>query len=212
MAIQVNGTTVIDNSRQLTNIASVDATTASALGTAGVGGKTTLITDSTFGTVSSVSVDFTGGHDYYRIHLKDCTHSGGASQSGFRARLKNSSGTVSGGAEYLSYRTSIGSAPYNDDFDTYFSFAGRTVEGSVKQSLMIDVINPYQSGQSTVYQGIYQSGMGNSAGFINNWVITGQLYTSSFSSSQHNGMVFYMNLSTSQNFTGGRITMWGIDV
>ena len=38
MAIQVNGTTVIDNSRQLTNISGVDATTVAALGTAGVGG------------------------------------------------------------------------------------------------------------------------------------------------------------------------------
>lgn len=38
MAIQVSGTTVIDNSRQLTNIASVDATTVAALGAAGVGG------------------------------------------------------------------------------------------------------------------------------------------------------------------------------
>lgn len=38
MAIQVNGTTVINNSRQLTNIASVDAATVTALGNAGVGG------------------------------------------------------------------------------------------------------------------------------------------------------------------------------
>jgi len=38
MAIQVNGTTVIDNSRQLTNIASIDSTTASAFTAAGVGG------------------------------------------------------------------------------------------------------------------------------------------------------------------------------
>lgn len=38
MAIQVNGTTVIDNSRALTNISSVDATTVAALGAAGVGG------------------------------------------------------------------------------------------------------------------------------------------------------------------------------
>ena len=39
MAIQVNGTTVIDNSRNLTNIASVDAATVAALGAAGVGGS-----------------------------------------------------------------------------------------------------------------------------------------------------------------------------
>ena len=38
MAIKVSGTTVIDDSRQLSNIASVDATTVAALGTAGVGG------------------------------------------------------------------------------------------------------------------------------------------------------------------------------
>ena len=38
MAIKVGGTTVIDDSRALTNIASVDATTVAALGTAGVGG------------------------------------------------------------------------------------------------------------------------------------------------------------------------------
>jgi len=38
MAIQVNGTTVIDNSRNLTNIASVDAATVAALNAAGVGG------------------------------------------------------------------------------------------------------------------------------------------------------------------------------
>jgi hypothetical protein len=39
MAIQVNGTQVIGNSRELTNIASVDATTVAAFGAAGVGGS-----------------------------------------------------------------------------------------------------------------------------------------------------------------------------
>ena len=42
MAIQVNGTQVIGNSRELTNIASVDATTAAAIGAAGVGGGGTI--------------------------------------------------------------------------------------------------------------------------------------------------------------------------
>ena len=48
MAIQVNGTTVIDNSRNLTNIASVDATTVSALGAAGVGGSASWNTEGTY--------------------------------------------------------------------------------------------------------------------------------------------------------------------
>ena len=38
MAIKVGGTTVVDDSRALTNITSVDATTVAALGTAGIGG------------------------------------------------------------------------------------------------------------------------------------------------------------------------------
>jgi hypothetical protein len=37
MAIKVGGTTVVDDSRQLTNIASVDATTVTALSNAGAG-------------------------------------------------------------------------------------------------------------------------------------------------------------------------------
>jgi hypothetical protein len=41
MAIQVNGTQVIGNSRELTNIASVDATTAASITAAGVGGGAT---------------------------------------------------------------------------------------------------------------------------------------------------------------------------
>ena len=42
MAIQVNGTQVIGNSRELTNIASVDATTAASITAAGVGGGGTV--------------------------------------------------------------------------------------------------------------------------------------------------------------------------
>lgn len=42
MALKVGGTEVITNARQLSNIASVDATTVAALGTAGVGGANTF--------------------------------------------------------------------------------------------------------------------------------------------------------------------------
>lgn len=45
MAIQVNGTQVIGNSRELTNIASVDATSAAAMSAAGVGGSNVLASD-----------------------------------------------------------------------------------------------------------------------------------------------------------------------
>jgi hypothetical protein len=45
MAIQVNGTEVISNSRALNNIASVDATTVAAMTAAGVGGSNIMFTD-----------------------------------------------------------------------------------------------------------------------------------------------------------------------
>jgi hypothetical protein len=51
MAIKVNGTTVIDDSRALQNVASVDATTVAALSAAGVGGGsdwTTLSNTATY--------------------------------------------------------------------------------------------------------------------------------------------------------------------
>lgn len=55
MAIKVGGTTVVDDSRQLTNIASVDATTVAALGAAGVGGGGSLEFTAT-GTISAGNV------------------------------------------------------------------------------------------------------------------------------------------------------------
>lgn len=63
MAIQVNGTTVIDNSRQLTNIASVDSTTVAALGAAGVGGGEISFVAAT----STLSGSFTKPADAYSI-------------------------------------------------------------------------------------------------------------------------------------------------
>jgi|TARA_B110000259_G_C14004267_1_gene397422 hypothetical protein len=50
MAIQVNGTQVIGNSRELTNITSVDAATATAFGNAGVGGGSVYAQNITYST------------------------------------------------------------------------------------------------------------------------------------------------------------------
>ena len=53
MALKVGGTTVVDDSRQLTNIASVDATTVAALGAAGVGGGGGVFDMTATGAISS---------------------------------------------------------------------------------------------------------------------------------------------------------------
>tara|TARA_R110000803_G_C11941993_1_gene316696 strand:- start:137 stop:1264 length:1128 start_codon:yes stop_codon:yes gene_type:complete len=71
MAIKVNGTTVINDSRALSNIASVDATTAASMTAAGVGGTPTtsagnmlrtMVTPSGYSWNGNVSVD---GNQYF---------------------------------------------------------------------------------------------------------------------------------------------------
>tara|TARA_R100000742_G_C4279624_1_gene104808 strand:- start:564 stop:1196 length:633 start_codon:yes stop_codon:yes gene_type:complete len=67
MALKVGGTEVITNARQLSNIASVDATTVTALGTAGVGGGAyEVISDAAY-TSDTSSVTFTVAPDYMYI-------------------------------------------------------------------------------------------------------------------------------------------------
>ena len=70
MAIKVNGTTVINDSRQLQNVASVDATTVAALGAAGVGGGYwTNLTEVTLGasSVSAIDVTLPTGYDVLKL-------------------------------------------------------------------------------------------------------------------------------------------------
>ncbi len=69
MAIKVNGTTVINDSRALTNIASVDATTVAALGSAGVGGGTTLLATITTSGAREVSVSSLDLSDYSLLYF-----------------------------------------------------------------------------------------------------------------------------------------------
>jgi hypothetical protein len=82
MAIKVGGTTVIDDSRALTNIASVDATTVAALGTAGVGGGGGVVSmQASGGNISTgdfvslntdgtiTAIDVAGGDNVVKISL-----------------------------------------------------------------------------------------------------------------------------------------------
>ena len=92
MAIKVNGTTVINDSRQLQNVASVDATTVAALGAAGVGGGGTIeVTasgtlpsgDAVFlnsdGTVSAIAAGNSGPEVNYKAPTISVTNKAGYS-------------------------------------------------------------------------------------------------------------------------------------
>ena len=71
MAIQISGTTVVNNSRELQNIASLDATTAATIGAAAGGGVTLLGTltptvGATSLTLSSVDLS---GYTFLEVHV-----------------------------------------------------------------------------------------------------------------------------------------------
>ena len=73
MAIQVGGTTVINDSRQLQNIASVDATTAASIATAGVGGAMSLINTYNIpsGGTNSYTYTFPTGYDTFMVEANN---------------------------------------------------------------------------------------------------------------------------------------------
>jgi len=117
MAIQISGTQVISNSRGLTNIASVDATTVAALGAAGVGGATSLITDwTTVSTnASSLQISLTGDYDAITIELRNITVASNHNDHEVRIRFKKANGTViSGNNLYATVGGNNDSAAGND--------------------------------------------------------------------------------------------------
>lgn len=71
MAIKVNGTTVINDSRALSNIASVDATTAASITAAGVGGSGGNIAD--WDPTSTPDVTFTSSGTWTNPNTADST-------------------------------------------------------------------------------------------------------------------------------------------
>ena len=81
MAIQVNGTEVISNSRALNNIASVDATTVAAFGAAGVGGGSLSLTATgtiTAGRAVSLNANGTVSQTAGNYYLDEILPPGGA--------------------------------------------------------------------------------------------------------------------------------------
>ena len=118
MAIQISGTQVIGNSRELTNIASVGATTATAIGNAGVGGLTTLVNDNTSITGSSGALTFTLG-DYRQQTFVITNLAYTAENQGGRTmiRLTNSSNTTLSASQYL-FSNRSDSSVYNETADS----------------------------------------------------------------------------------------------
>lgn len=213
MAIQVNGTTVINNSRQLTNIASVDSTTKSAIESAGVGGKTTLLTDTTISSgTSSVSVSFTGGYEVYRIYLKDVFYSpNNAGNKFLMARFTNSSGsniTSSYSGYYRKYSDSTGGITNGNEAQMYMSDLSFPI--NINCSLYMDVYNPYDTSERTMCNWQFITGL-NDLGYDQAWIGHSRRNQQI---ERNNSIYFYWEYPSygTGNFGGGRITVYGVSL
>lgn len=86
MAIQVGGTQVISNSQGLTNIASVDSTTAASITAAGVGGGGSLI-----GPATSISGGYTATANCFVLGSAKGAQSNGAANAGVNFTFQSGS-------------------------------------------------------------------------------------------------------------------------
>jgi len=158
MAIKVGGTEVVDNNRQLKNIASVDATTVAALGTAGVGGGNSFdatasgalangdpVIINANGTVSkpalTVSANDPATFGYSSNSNQGTTINGTGQTQGLSAAYNSNSGTTGAGAFLVTFRDASASDALKGNMMTIrtdgelnvegeFSIGGETVEGS----------------------------------------------------------------------------------
>ena len=158
MAIKVGGTEVITNARQLSNIASVDATTVAALGTAGVGGGNTFeatasgalangdpVIINANGTVSkpalTISANDPATFGYTSNSNKGTTINGTGQTYSMSAAYNSSTGQTGSGAFLVTFRDASASDALKGNMMTVrtdgelnvegeFSIGGETVEGN----------------------------------------------------------------------------------
>lgn len=157
MAIKVNGTTVINDNRALSNIASVDATTATAFGNAGVGGLSTVVaTDASMGTGSSLSFtlgDYQIQHFYFEGPLK---HNADLGKSMY-VYFSDSSGTTITSGEYQAVARA-GSSSGSSRLEDYLlrtQDINRSSESTRLQVIRLTVYDAYSSTKRTKFDVTY---------------------------------------------------------
>jgi len=192
MAIKVNGTTVIDDSRALSNIASVDATTAAALGAAGVGGATTLLVDnaSVSPGTSTIEVSFTGTYRMYIIQFVNV----GTTSTGFSSRYKDSGGTLITNNFY--YHSSKGGTALQESYMYHSSENGRPVDA------LMFVHDPHSSGSYSQMHNFVNANINEFFGWGRQSIDN--------ASETHSAIVFTNGAPTGGTFSGGNYSVWGV--
>ena len=211
MAIKVNGTTVINDSRALSNITSVDATTASAIGAAGVGGSLEFLSETNItSNVSYIDISFPTGYRGFNIALNHIFRSGNnEGASSLLGVLKNSSGNLV--TTQNSYTFSQWDEPYWYVRGNWplgiagpkYAFA---VSTNVAASTFITINNPRDADVQTSY-------VSRSGGFLcssNTVDPVGNSYMGNHKSPEDNSGIRLSLSSGSISNTSNSYAVWGI--
>ena len=124
MAIQISGTTVVNNSRQLQNIASLDSTTTSTIAAAAGGGTKIITEQMTFDTSGTFTAPYTGD---YRFILMGGGGGGWSSNTGGSITLRGG-----GGGGVVIFDTSLSA---NASFSFTVGAGGDTPSGTDKNGV-----------------------------------------------------------------------------
>ena len=199
MAIQISGTSVINNSRQLQNITSVDATTAAAIGTAGVGGSLSLINTHNFtSNWSTYQYTFPTGYNSFIIEVANLQGPTTNVLVMPRVRLTNSSGSVftSGysNGNFTTTATAGGMADFID-FGQVYGFIGKGAR------FWVHVHSPREAGSRTWGHGV---GISGNNGFV-------YTYKGSYLTETDNRDFYVYQANGSGGFGAmGSLNLWGI--
>ena len=163
MAIQVNGTTVIDNSRALTNISSVDSSVVSAMSSAGVGGgATSLITDWTsMSTSHGLILSLDTSYDIIRIYIDKLQVNNSNTNTPIKFRLQTSVG-IQTGYDYQFYRQFTGSWGQGaTGSDNEVQFASLNGSGDTYPTSWYGYLEFHNHGDADKVTSFYSKGMSN---------------------------------------------------
>ena len=191
MAIKVNGTTVINDSRALSNIASVDATTATAIGAAGVGGSLEFLSETNItSSVSYIDISFPTGYRGFHLALNQMCRTGSNTfAADLNIVLKDSSGNlVTTGNSYCFTQWD---EPYWYKRESWpLGLAGQHLAENVKNSTFVTIMNPRDADIQTSF-------LSNSGGFL-----------AEYDSVSTKGFSYMGNHRTAQDNSGIRVSIY----
>ena len=208
MAIKVNGTTVINDSRALQNIASVDSTTATAIGNAGVGGSLEFLTDTNISSnLSYVQYTFPTGYKGFLFELYSWFTTRSNSNDYIRMRYLNSSGSLDSSSSYMYRLPSQLLSGENSIRVGHLSTQAYTT--SYSGNCRVLIMSPLQTDTSTAgyAQDMTRGVEYNSTAYFSNsiWQLHGY-----YTNAKHNGVRFYSEDGYNIGSSSGGYRVWGI--